>query len=300
MKKAAIIPLLKFEYGGLPVRIQTVQEFVLEEDDYKVMAHSHDFYEMIWIIKGHGLLQADLKQYEIGDQQLFCIKPGQVHQLRTTVDTEGFILSFSSDFLNAAEQELDYSCPTNLILLVTWCQVISIRHEMATELGEIIGKMISEIDNAYSFRSQLLSRYFKILLIHLSRQFEECLQLVKLTREMELVKGFMDIVERRFKEMKQVAEYASLLQVTPNYLNCTVKKNTGYSAGHHIRQRVVLEAKRMATYSDEKMKTIAYNLGFSDSAHFSKFFKAASGMVYSDFKKQGLSYVVLPEQILIA
>jgi hypothetical protein len=40
----------------------------------------------------------------------------------------------------------------------------------------------------------------------------------------------------------------------PNYLNRIVKKNTGFSAGHHIRQRVVLEAKRMGRYSDAGMK----------------------------------------------
>ena len=82
-----------------------------------------------------------------------------------------------------------------------------------------------------------------------------------------------------------VADYASQLLVTPNYLNGIVKKNTGQSAGHLIRKRVVLEAKRMARYSDAGMKEIAYYLGFSDSGHFSKFFKTVSGMNFTDFKK---------------
>ena len=76
------------------------------------------------------------------------------------------------------------------------------------------------------------------------------------------------------------------LSVTPNYLNEVVKKNTGRTAGHHIRQRVALEAKRMGRYSDIAMKEIAYNLGFSDCGHFSKFFKTATGVNFSDFKKE--------------
>ena len=84
-----------------------------------------------------------------------------------------------------------------------------------------------------------------------------------------------------------VAEYAQKLLVTPNYLNGIIKKNTGYSAGHHIRQRVVLEAKRMSRYSDAAMKEIAYNLGFADISHFSKFFKTEAGTNFSDFKKEG-------------
>ena len=78
--------------------------------------------------------------------------------------------------------------------------------------------------------------------------------------------------------------YAAQLFVTANYLNKIVKKCTGFSAGHHIRQRVVLEAKRMARYSDTNMKEIAYDLGFLDSAHFSKFFKSGAGSNFSDFK----------------
>ena len=98
----------------------------------------------------------------------------------------------------------------------------------------------------------------------------------------------MELLDNNFKETKMVAEYAGQLAVTPNYLNRIVKKNTGFSAGHHIRQRVVLEAKRMGRYSDAGMKEIAYSLGFLDSAHFSRFFKTFAGINFSEFKRGGL------------
>jgi len=71
-----------------------------------------------------------------------------------------------------------------------------------------------------------------------------------------------------------------------------VKKHTQHSAGYHIRQRIVLEAKRLAIYSDVCMKEIAYLLGFSDTAHFSKFFKKSTGINFSEFKR-GRGPVVL-------
>ncbi len=84
----------------------------------------------------------------------------------------------------------------------------------------------------------------------------------------------------------------SILFVTPNYLNEIIKKITGYSAGYHIRQRITLEAKRMALYSDNSMKEIAYNLGFLDCAHFSKFFKTITGSNFTEFKKEKLTIAV--------
>jgi AraC-like DNA-binding protein len=95
----------------------------------------------------------------------------------------------------------------------------------------------------------------------------------------------MELLDKNFKEKKMVAEYAAELLVTPNYLNRIVKKNTGFSAGHQIRQRVVLEAKRMGRYSDAGMKEIAYNLGFLDTAHFSRFFKTFGGINFTEFKR---------------
>lgn len=86
-------------------------------------------------------------------------------------------------------------------------------------------------------------------------------------------------------QVLEQACYYGLLSVTPNYLNEIVKKTTGRSASHHIRQRIVFEAKRQATYSDSCMKQIGYYLGFDDMAHFSKFFKMVTGINFTDFKK---------------
>ena len=105
---------------------------------------------------------------------------------------------------------------------------------------------MKEYENQYPFRALLIKRYFRIFLILLSRQLEEFVENVGQTRETELVKRFMEMLDKNFREEKMVSGYAAQLYVTANYLNRIVKKNTGYSAGHHIRQRVVLEAKRMA------------------------------------------------------
>jgi AraC-like DNA-binding protein len=40
------------------------------------------------------------------------------------------------------------------------------------------------------------------------------------------------------------------------------------------------------------MKEIAYELGFLDSAHFSRFFKSVAGKNFSDFKKEALNFSI--------
>jgi len=288
MKEAPIIPLLKFKNEALPLKVQTLKNFTEEQDDINEGPHSHNYYEMIWLIKGSGTLYADMQEHTMESNTIFCLKPNQAHQFQTQAEMDGFVFSFTDSFFRMDEYDFDRACQAGLFQLFTEGRIIRIADEMEEDMKEIVLKMIKEFESQYSNRMELLKRYFKIFLIYLTRTIEENFQSTEQSRETELVKNFMELLDKNFKEKKMVAEYAAQLLVTPNYLNRIVKNNTGFSAGHHIRQRVVLEAKRMGRYSDAGMKEIAYNLGFLDSAHFSRFFKTFGGINFSEFKRGAL------------
>jgi YesN/AraC family two-component response regulator len=295
MKEAPIIPMMKINDALLPFKMHAISG--IGEDD---LPHSHDYYEITWITKGAGKLCADLKEYTLDENTVYFIRPNQVHQLFLSSDAEGFIISFNDSFLNLGAHEFDMTSHIGLFQLFSNLQVLTFQDEIITDVREIVTKMMREFENDYSFKVQLLKRYLKIFLIHVSRQLERGVQTAEQSRENDLIKRFMELLEKKFKEKKMVADYAAELSITPNYLNGIIKKVTGFCAGYHIRQRVVLEAKRLGRYSDAGMKEIAYSLGFEDSSHFSKFFKAVAGMNFSDFKKGGLIYPLYPQQELTA
>jgi AraC family transcriptional activator of pobA len=291
MKQAPIIPLLRFQSEALPFRVQTIKTFTEEQDDVCEGPHSHNYYEMFWLIKGGGTLHVDMQEYSIESNTIFSLKPNQAHQFQTQAEMEGFVFSFTDSFFRMDEYDFSRASLASLFQLFTEGQTISIMPEMEEDMKGIVLKMMKEFENHYAFRMELLKYYFKLFLIYLNRRLDENAQSVEQSREAELVKGFMELLDKHFKEKKMVAEYAAQLLLTPNYLNRIVKTNTGFSAGHHIRQRVVLEAKRMGRYSGAGMKEIAYDLGFLDSSHFSRFFKTFGGINFSEFKKGA---VVIP------
>jgi YesN/AraC family two-component response regulator len=104
-------------------------------------------------------------------------------------------------------------------------------------------------------------------------------------KEKELVSRFMEHLNNHFATKKLVSDYADDLCISPNYLNTIIKKATGFPASHHIQQCIIREAKCRALRSGVMMKEIAYDLGFNDLAHFSKFFKNYSGSSFSSFMK---------------
>jgi AraC family transcriptional regulator, transcriptional activator of pobA len=285
MKEAPIIPILKFKNGAFPFKIQTIKNFIEEQDEIHEGPHSHNYYEMIWLTKGSGKLYVDMQEYAVGNNTIFCVGPNQTHHFKSEGSMEGFVFSFTDSFFRINEYDFDLAAQNAFLQLFAESRTIKITDEEEEDFKVIILKMMKEFESQYTNRVELLKGYFKIFLLCLTRRLNENIQSAEKTREAELVKNFMELLDRHFKEKKMVTEYAAQLSVTPNYLNRVVKRNSGISAGHHIRQRVVLEAKRMGRYSNAGMKEIAYDLGFLDIAHFSRFFKTFGGGNFSEFKK---------------
>ena len=74
--------------------------------------------------------------------------------------------------------------------------------------------------------------------------------------------------------------------MTADRLNDHVKRATGVTAGHLIRQRLLTEAKRQLVFTTEPIHEIAYSLGFSDPSHFTRFFRKQTATTPQEFRAQ--------------
>lgn len=100
-----------------------------------------------------------------------------------------------------------------------------------------------------------------------------------------LVRNFKDLVERKYSISHLVKDYAESLNVTPNYLNEVIKTSINIPAKEYIQSRLILEAKRLAVFTEKSAKEIGFELGFEDPSHFSKFFKNNTGQSIQAFKE---------------
>jgi AraC-like DNA-binding protein len=100
------------------------------------------------------------------------------------------------------------------------------------------------------------------------------------------IREYERAVNKNFKTLRTVADYAPLLHVTPNYLNAACKKITGKAAGEIIRDRTLLEAKRLLANTDSSVAEIAYQLQFEDNSYFGRFFKKYTGMTPAKFRER--------------
>lgn len=276
--------IVKLE-STLPFEIHSMQWINRNRGQRIATPHSHEQYVVIWVKSGSGTHYIDLEKFEIREDSVYCLSPGQIHLLKPSEDIDGIVISFSADFLRLSGDNYDLLFNSGLFYASSKATVIPVSAEMHRELEDITQLMQKEFDNFFLLRAEILGGFLRIFLIYLAKHFEKAGIPVSRSRNLELIRSFLALVEKHYASKRMVADYAQELAVTPNYLNEVVKKTTGSSASDHIKQRVVLEAKRQAAYTDISMKEIAFGLGFDDVAHFSKYFKNATGVNFSDFKK---------------
>lgn len=252
--------------------------------------HSNNFFEVLLITNSGGWLNIDMQQFPLEQQQVFCVQPSQLYQLQVNEATTGYVIRFNEAVFHSENNGMNSLLHTNLLQTVGRSSCIDFEANDFREVIHIIKQLMKEHRQSAVYQAEMVLQYLNILFIYMGRQCKVENDLVAFNCNLRLFKRFISLVDQHFKTSKRVAEYASLMLVTPNHLNHAVRSATGNTAGHFIRQRVVLEAKRQAVYSDWSMKEVAWELGFPDICHFSKFFKKETGDNFTSFKKSRNSF----------
>ncbi len=243
--------------------------------------HKHDFYLVFFVEKGSGVHNVDFTQYTVGDYQVYFIRPGQVHNWSLDVDTSGFQLMLAPDVITIF---------SNLSQLPFFEQSVPSCLSLTQKEFEQFKNQLHEIEVVLP-DNDLLSKEIVLLHLHLLLKLLQKEYLKQFpehdfsTRPEKMIKKFNVLIEDNFKEESSVNFYADKLNITANYLNILSQKYLKMPASDLIKQRTILEAKRLLTSTDLSVKEIGYQLGFNDNAYFSKVFKKYAGKTPGDFKK---------------
>jgi AraC family transcriptional regulator, transcriptional activator of pobA len=259
--------------------IQTLQDH-LKEHKFINKPHKHDFYLILFVVKGGGIHTIDFKDYKILPNSVFLMTPGQVHSWQLEADADGFIIFFTKGFYQMQSSERN-------LLEFPFYHSLSASPSIVIGKDEVIDFMLRQLQKEFRNNAQsnlrLLRSYLDVLLLKLSESFPGASDEGTNATTFKL-RRLEQLIEKNFRKLKQPSDYADLMNLSASYLNSICKDNLNKTLSELIQGRIILEAKRMFAYSDANVNEIASKLNFNDVSYFSRFFRKHTGNAPEAFR----------------
>lgn len=250
--------------------------------------HKHSFYHLVLFTKGGGTHAIDFKWFKVGAYQIYFMVPGQVHSWNFEGDVDGYVVHFSEAFFQSFLLSNDYLQQFPFFSGNAGDQVIDLPEGIRQQVIDLFENIIAESEHpAYMGVDMIRTLLLQVfILINRGNAIPE--QKQPTAYNYTLLKNFRQLIEENFTTLRLPKNYAQLLYITPNHLNALCNDILGIPAGDVIRNRVLLEIKRLLINLDLTVAEIGYRLNFNDNSYFTKFFKKYTGLTPEDFRKNTL------------
>src|SRR5690242_14235080 len=292
MSSVLALPLFHL-YGDPPddqafdfIHIETISSRSMAHD-WTIRAHRHrNLFQILLIERGGGEMTYEAATLAFEAPAAILVPATVAHGFRFHPEvTEGWVVSFTEDVAQALGERSGEA----LIRLRALAADPIVPLAGEAELTRIAGLGRDLHEERFLAREgyRLAMRgYLALIAIEVARLAASRARTgaVTLRPTDPIVERLRGLVEDHFRKQRMLAFYAEKLAMTPDRLNDHVKRATGVTAGHLIRQRVLTEAKRQLVFTNQAIHEIAYDLAFSDPSHFTRFFRKQTGMTPQAFR----------------
>ena len=236
----------------------------------------HNYYSLIWVKQGSGIVRADFKEYDLSASSLFAFSPYQPF-IFLAQHIKGVALFFHPDFFCIHKHQAEIACNGVLFNNIYEPPFIGVKDDSSVTLNDVLAQIRNEIQNSTLAQHEILVSYLKIFLIHCSRlkreQAPQARTDLAAVGEPFVLQNLKDSIEKNFKTKHSAGEYANELNISIKALAKATKTYFNRTITELISERIIIEAKRELYLTNKTVKEIAYGLGYDDEYYFSRFFK---------------------------
>ncbi len=233
-----------------------------------------NYFSLIWIKNGTGMLKADFSEYPFAKDTLFAFSPYQPFMLEAEAGLDGIVLHFHPDFFCIHKHQTEVACNGVLFNNIYQPPFVMVDTAAGATFDMVIEQVKVELGQPALAQYELLVSYLKIFLITAARLKTQQQQIETIANKPPFVlQTLKDYIEQHYKTKHSPTEYAELLHISPKALGKLTKAHFNKTLTSLIAERIVIEAKRELYLTNKTVKEIAYELGYEDEFYFSRFFK---------------------------
>jgi len=277
-----------YQHLNLPVDlIQTWEGFTihnLKDIGFKVPYQSPsfrpDYFSFLFIKDGIGKYTINEHSFQAKPHSIYFTNPSNYRTFSWEKIEEIYLITFDETFLKKyISKDVFQDFP---FLLTETVQPKVATDDFYQAVENIYLQIHREYLNPSSVKFKIIGHLLAALLYKIKEYFwHDYNPIYEGNRSSQIVKSFKQLLEKHYRELSlgkaetvfRVQDYASAQNLHPNYLSNVIKTKTGKSIAAWISEKTIAEAKSLLQNSSVSIKEITFKLGFSETAHFSNFFK---------------------------
>jgi AraC family transcriptional activator of pobA len=265
------------ESGDLPdvVHCETIAaRSVLHQWEFAAHRHAR-LHQILLIESGGGQATLEGRIQALRPMRVVNVPVGDVHGFSFKPGTQGWVLTVSAEMLDEVLTPSE-----GLRRVLSHSTVVRGTPEMRNAMQQIF----AEFAGRHFARAHILRGLSAALIGLVAREMAANGRMPGGMAKPDLFRRFEALLEQHFLQHWTVSDYASALSITPTHLSRLTRAATGHAASHLILDRIIREARRNLVYTNLPVSTIAYALGFSDPAYFSRLFSGSTGLSPRSFR----------------
>ncbi len=238
-------------------------------------------------------LQYGCGQYDYKESTLLCVSPGQIGGKEddgNTISISGWALLFHPDLLRGTRLEkLIHEYSFFNYHINEGLHMNKEEHDIIVSLLKAIQRETEEEHDGE--QDEIIVGYINVLLKYCKRFYNRQFMTRKLENS-DILARFQNTLADYYAKGLQLKHgvpsiqyLANCLCMSPNYLGDLIKRATGETAGNHVRNFIVMQAKN-GLAAGKTISEVAYDIGLEYPQHLSRMFKKQTGMTPSEYLRQ--------------
>lgn len=250
-----------------------------------------EYIKILYLPKGYKLI-VDFTAYATRQASLFFVAPNQFLNIERSGLEGGHLIFYNRDFYCIQIHDQEVACDGILFNNINNMPLVNVPKNEIDLFDHLFLQMQDEFILEQPCMEEMIRTYLKQLLIKATRLWKKQhleKEIVEQNNDLEFFRKFTLLVDAHYKHKHTVADYADVLSIAPKTVTHKFKRLKLPQPNEVIKNRIILEAKRLLVHTSLTAKEIAHELGYEDPAYFSRQFQVKTGESPSGFRTKYLS-----------